>query len=74
MLLFEERETQWKMLIEEGEQEKQGVIFHYHREIMHAGFVEDDDTKTSLMRPLKGLEVKVVVTFTFGTKDKFDKM
>lgn len=74
MLLFEERETQWKMLIEEGEQEKQGVIFHYHREIMHAGIVEDDDTKTSLMRPLKGLEVKVVVIFTFGTKDKFDKM
>lgn len=74
MLLFEERETQWKMLIEEGEQEKQGVIFHYHREIMYAGIVEDDDTKTSLMRPLKGLEVKVVVTFTFGTKDKFDKM
>lgn len=74
LLLFEERETQWKMLIEEGEQEKQGVIFHYHREIMHASIVEDDDTKTSLMRPLKGLEVKVVVTFTFGTKDKFDKM
>lgn len=72
MLLFEERE--WKMLIEEGEQEKQGVIFHYHREIMQASIVEDDDTKTSLMRPLKGLEVKVVVTFTFGTKDKFDKM
>ena len=46
----------------------------YHREIMHASIVEDDDTKTSLMRPLKGLEVKVVVTFTFGTKDKFDKM
>ena len=45
----------------------------YHSEIMHASIVEDDDTKTSLMRPLKGLEVKVVVTFTFGTKDKFDK-
>ena len=67
LLLFEGRETLQKMLIEVGAQE-QGVIFHYHWEITHAGIVEDDDTKTSLMRPLKGLKSKVVVTFTFGTK------
>ena len=41
----------------------------YHREITHAGILEDDDTKTSLMRPLKGLKSKVGVTFTFGTKE-----
>ena len=68
LLSFEGRETLRKVLIEEGAQE-QGVIFHYHREITHAGIVEDDGTKTSLMRPLQGLKSKVVVTFTFATKE-----
>lgn len=68
MLSFKGRETLRKVLIEEGAQE-QGAIFHYHWKITHAGIVEDDDTKTSLMRPLKGLKSKVVATFTFGTKD-----